>query len=154
MFVFNTQCLLFALCCFPRLTVSAWWGVSCPSGQKLDSHIMNSPSYKLLLMVEPPLLPVARVTYISEWWRKRCLVLSRKNFSAHLLFTNSSVPNLSFRLKMEGLWWMQLTQKMAECLASFKYIMLCAHRLWASVREKWQPTWPFSLNRMWKKGIS
>lgn len=54
MFVFNAQCLLFALCCFPRLTVSAWWGVSCPSGQRLDSHIMNSPSYKLLLMVEPP----------------------------------------------------------------------------------------------------
>ena len=53
-FVYNIRCLLFALCCFPRLTVSAWWGVSCPSGQQRDSHIMSSPSYKLQLMVRAP----------------------------------------------------------------------------------------------------
>lgn len=53
------------LCCFPCPPVSAW-AVRGPSGQQRDSHIINSPSYKLQLMVEP-LFPVARVTYIWKW---------------------------------------------------------------------------------------
>ena len=71
--------------------------------KQLLAEQLNIPAEKITAESRAPLLPVARVTYISECWRKRCLVLSRKNFSAHLLFTNSSVPNLSFRLKMEGL---------------------------------------------------
>jgi hypothetical protein len=59
-----------------------------------------------------------------------------ESFSGPLLCTNSSTLNPSSQLKMEGLGLIQLMQKMAECLASFKYSMLSAHRLGASVREK------------------
>lgn len=123
----------------------------------LNSYVMSSLPYKLHWMwgrSPPHSSCFVRVTYISKWWGNKGLVLSRKTFSGHLLCTNSSTFNPSSLLKMEGLWLIQLMQKMAECLASFKYSMLGAHRLWASVRKKWQQTWPFSQNCVWKGGIS
>lgn len=60
-FVFNVSAFYLPFAVF-LASLSALDEESAARVVMLDSHIMNSPSYKLLLMVEP-LLPVARVTW-------------------------------------------------------------------------------------------
>ena len=143
----------FVLCSFPYFLATEWSGLSHLPG--LAGEATRFPCCEQPVFINDSACEEGSPPHCSchKSYLHFKMVRNGESFSGHLLCTNSSTPNPSSQLKMEGLWLIQLMQKMAKCLASFKYSMLSAHRLQASVREKWQGTWPFSRNRVWKGGI-